>query len=81
MMLKVTSRNSVSIYGLLLNRVGNPPLPLPLPLPYFDASTSPLESFFDSPQLAVSRTSESIAHQNTPALQATCILVLNKVSS
>ena len=28
-------------------------LPLPLPLPYFDASTSPLDSLFDSPQLSV----------------------------
>ena len=28
--------------------------PLPFPLLYFDVSTSPLESFSDSPQLAVS---------------------------
>ena len=41
-------------------------------LPYFDASTSPLESFFDSPQLSVGRKSKSIAQQNTPALQAIC---------
>ena len=34
--------------------------PLPLPLPYFDMSTSPLESFFKSPQLSVSRKSKKI---------------------
>ena len=42
----------------------------PLPLSYFHASTSPLESIFDSPQLLVSRKSISIAQQNTPALRA-----------
>ena len=34
-------------------------------------ATSPLESFFDSPQLLVSRKCKSIAQQNTPALNIT----------
>ena len=42
----------------------------PFPLPYFDASTSPLESIFDSPQLLVSPKSISIAQRNMPALRA-----------